>query len=578
MTLSLRPSSIAASPDDQLVTLSAQVRDPLWLLARQWQTGEFIASDGGTPVQVSLTYTSAAFTLAGTVQYGPLEPVIEAEPPPTVDSLDTRSRVRLASELVRSLADAGLSRAQVHAIRAALARDYPLRPVEPGSPLQSFADRLPDIAALHEKLAALGPDGSGEPFPPLPAIDGLGATSAPAARAAIRGWYARTAAQFAGHSGTSARREPASWDPRHLEYAFTLTAVAPDGPTSLVGGGDVTLRATGYDGSGLDWYAFDRDRANGGQPAQPEPTVTIRPTPVSYPGMPRPRFWELEDGNVNLDALRPANPTAESNPAHAVLATFAHQYANDWFLLPLEVPSGVCTITSLQITDTFGTTTPVPAVASIDPVDGPWHLWDLTPTGERVDSITGSNTEPGTGARVFLPPSPPPIEGPVLEEVLLARDEMANVAWVIELATADQDGAPIDRQQRWLRLRTAADPAYHPAAGPADTYRLGTTIPDFWYPLVATTDQETPLLVLAKVPLEAGAEARGVSDEGVQGHLIDHSAASTIADEEVPREGALLARRDRLTLGPAGPVAWRARTKTAGRGESSSGLRFDVLE
>ncbi len=151
---------------------------------------------------------------------------------------------------------------------------------------------------------------------------------------------------------------------------------------------------------------------------------------------------------------------------------------------------------------------------------------------------------------------------------------MANVAWAVELTTIDLDGAPIDRQQRWLRLRPPADPAYNPAAAAASAYRLGTIIPDFWYPLIATTDQGAPVLTLAQVP----PEARGVSDDGVHGHLIDHRAAAPIADEEVPREGARLARRDRLTLGLAGPIAWRARTKTAGRGESSSGLRFDVLE
>jgi hypothetical protein len=32
--------------------LAAGVHDPLWMLARQWQTGEFQGEDGGTPAQV----------------------------------------------------------------------------------------------------------------------------------------------------------------------------------------------------------------------------------------------------------------------------------------------------------------------------------------------------------------------------------------------------------------------------------------------------------------------------------------------------------------------------------------------
>src|SRR4051794_38312493 len=34
--------------------LRAEVHDPLWMLARQWQLGEFWGSDGGTPVQAAL--------------------------------------------------------------------------------------------------------------------------------------------------------------------------------------------------------------------------------------------------------------------------------------------------------------------------------------------------------------------------------------------------------------------------------------------------------------------------------------------------------------------------------------------
>ena len=35
---------------DVTVGATAPLHDPLWLLARQWQTGEFAAQDGGTPV------------------------------------------------------------------------------------------------------------------------------------------------------------------------------------------------------------------------------------------------------------------------------------------------------------------------------------------------------------------------------------------------------------------------------------------------------------------------------------------------------------------------------------------------
>jgi hypothetical protein len=39
---------------DSLSSLDARIYDPMWLLARQWQVGEFAAEDAGSPVSVTL--------------------------------------------------------------------------------------------------------------------------------------------------------------------------------------------------------------------------------------------------------------------------------------------------------------------------------------------------------------------------------------------------------------------------------------------------------------------------------------------------------------------------------------------
>ena len=44
---------------DVTVGATAPLHDPLWLLARQWQTGEFAAQDGGTPVVARWRISSA---------------------------------------------------------------------------------------------------------------------------------------------------------------------------------------------------------------------------------------------------------------------------------------------------------------------------------------------------------------------------------------------------------------------------------------------------------------------------------------------------------------------------------------
>lgn len=548
--LRLTPHSTATTAQAQQEALAAAACDPLWLLARQWQTGEFVADDAGSAVQVSMTSHTAPL-LAGDVDGEPvtaIEPWVEAEPLPALDTLDAGRLVQLGMAALQHLRDGGVA-----AARPALTDAFPFAPPAPGPWIRAFAGRIPDPRQLSAAVAPqLGADGrSGGTLPP---IAGLDPTHITGVERALRAWLAELAAQVATTGGGS--NIPAAWDPQRLEYRFQLKARTPQGA--------VQLPADEYDGAGVEWYTFDR---SGWDPASATAVeavaTTVQPAPVSYPGMPRPRFWELEDGNVNLDLLR------AGDPAQAVLVSFAHQYANDWFVVPLRTKAGITTIAALTVTDTFGTVTEVAPVAELDGGRGPWRLWDLT--------STDSDPAPGAGMRLLVPPVPKPVNGEVLEDVLVVRDEMANLAWVVELTTRDTDGAKVDRYQRYLRLRPPADPAFNPAASPAGRliYHLGTALPDYWYPLVATTSATgRPLLTLAQVPPEAS----GVGDDGVRGRIIQHAPGMSIADEEVPREGAHVTRRDRLT--PCGPavLVWRARTKTPGLGEASSGLRFDVLD
>ena len=355
--------------------------------------------------------------------------------------------------------------------------------------------------------AALAPDGTGT-FPALP-----GMPTDPAQRStaetAMRGWYTWVLGQF---TASSSDPTPPRWDTSRLAYQAALTAT-----TSA---GTLTLTAGDYDGTGLDWHSFDRSTLPG-PPAATTATLTVRPTPISYPGMPQPGYWTLEDGDVNLD------PAVATDPGQQLLATFAHAYANDWFLIPLTVPPGICLISTLQVTDTFGTTT---ARARQRRAGRP-----LQPMGAVGDDPTTTTTtaDGAAGLRVFLPPAPPPLHGPNLEDLLVARDELANLGWVIELTTRDDDGTTIDRYHRWLTRRPAQDPSYNPGTPDAASwYRLGTTLPDHWYPLTLDTTT-TAGLTLADLP----DGATDVSDAGVRGHLFPHQAGTRLDGEQLTRMG-----------------------------------------
>src|SRR5690349_6343158 len=94
-----------ARSKDFSLGVAAPLGDPLWLLARQWQMGEFAGSDAGSPVRADLQSRTAPLshaqlgTSAETPLDGlpPLEPLVEREPAETTRAsvaVSLRMRVR----------------------------------------------------------------------------------------------------------------------------------------------------------------------------------------------------------------------------------------------------------------------------------------------------------------------------------------------------------------------------------------------------------------------------------------------------------------------------------------------------
>ena len=85
--------------------------------------------------------------------------------------------------------------------------------------------------------------------------------------------------------------------------------------------------------SDLEWVDDARgslpDEATTGKPI--ETTVTMLATPLRYPGMPANRYWQLEDGRVDLGAIE-AQP---NDLARLCLAEFALTSGDDWLTVPV---------------------------------------------------------------------------------------------------------------------------------------------------------------------------------------------------------------------------------------------------
>jgi hypothetical protein len=531
-----------ARSQDMRAGLEARVHDPLWLLARQWQVGEFAARDAGSPVTVEVKSTATPFDryTTGTEPPRPydggmpLEVLAEQEKVRPQQALgDLWQAAEAGLQFFRMLDAANLSR-----LRPAYLRQYALQPgTDADSSILSaiVAGRVIDGVKLHADLVQAGTG-----LPAQPALSDPDRQPVLTVARAWRAWY---------DSLFSEPRGADSWSPDRMEYSFALGSTRAS--TQCV--------AREYDGGAADWYTFDRAAATPVAGSTPPASTTRRvmAAPVTFRGMPARRFWEMEDAAVDIGALS----AAAEDIGRLLLREFALIYGNDWFLIPLAVPVGSdVTVGSLTVTDTFGLTTTIPHYTDIDGPAGGWRMFALA--ADSPDAASAS-----AHLLVVTPGAVAPTDGAAIEDVLLLRDELANMVWGVERTAVGSAGTPVDRALAWKRALPQPAP---PVFGAPPAYRLGSTVPDYWIPFLPVATNNAPVQMRrARLPTAAG---------GPWGRLLRYPGL-TIFLEELPREGVHLERRYRAARGPDGSTyIWIGRRRSTGRGEGRSGLRFDYLE
>lgn len=661
---------------DMTKALQARVHDPLWLLARQWQIGEFRGSDGGSPVEARLRarcdpvtrIRPAAGPAAGWLPYdpatAPLEALVEGERArrgdnaaaagqrfldlladaglaahadafrtaypgpsgiagavpdghdvyraisdateaarlaaaaipdaaaraaalgglavalpqvPVIPAADLAAATRAAAAwmgwyearfaAVRAAAEAGLHFLRMLRIAGlgyaeAYRQHYRVRPLTPvGRAVLDvdsirvrdlLAGRAPDGAQLYADLrGALGRDATGT-LPPLPPIAPADHDAVAAVARSWIGWYESLAGAAL----------PSSWTPERLEYSFAIA-------TSQ---GDPVLSAPEYHGGRLDWYSFVKARSTEATAPGPVGVPVVRttvPAPVSFRGMPASRWWEMEDGVVDFGAV----DAAAEDLVRMLLIEFALVYGNDWFVIPVELPVGsVCRISSLVVTDTFGEHLLV-RESGRSGEGKPWRMFQIAPPG------TEQPRPDGEGVFFLAPVVAAGPQGAALEDVRFHRDEMANMAWAVEHAVEGAAGRPVDRHRHEQELRAGAGEVPAPAGdSTVPHYRMATSVPEHWIPLLpgpvgpgAIRLQRGAMLR----PLAGGATERVLP----RGEILEPDRAGLwFFEEEVPRAGVRITRGYQLVRWTNGSTClWMGRAKHSGRGEGSSGLRFDVV-
>ncbi len=559
-------------------SLQARIYDPLWLLARQWQFGEFQGEDNGTPVLARWSADSAPLTryFSGAIKPNsqikapkydrglPLETLVEREAVrPAQQQTAQPEKLRLAAEagqhFLRMLDQQPIAPPALQKYHDAFVREFSFPAAErdaldPES--RAFFDlvakRVPDARRL---LSAFRATSGGEIV--IASALKIADNDVAEVRETARTWMRWFETLFSEPEAANP-----TWLPERMEYSFSVATALSDG--------EQVLTAPEYYEGHLDWYAFDSNRevrlGTETDQAATSITRTAIPAPASFRGMPAPRFWEFEDAQVNLASVD-AGPT---DLLRMLLIEFAVDYGNDWFVIPVEIDVGSLYRTrSLVVTDTFGVRTVIQPASELKEPFSTWRMF-------QHSHLRGNGATKPASNLFFLPPSlVKSLESRSIEEVLFLRDEMANMAWGVEQVIESAAEYPLNRFEQ---QRTETLPAPPKTSANELSYRLSTETPDNWVPLVPAKRKDGMRLERGKV-LRIDKTWQFVAAQGrilnpelpVDGHF-------GIFEEEIPREGIRVTRSYQFTRWHDGSThLWVGRRKRVGRGEGSSGLRFDSV-
>ena len=601
-------------------TLKVQVRDALWMLTRQWQLGEFKGEDAGSPVltKVNVATTKIDRYKSRTAEVMPYNESLPLESRVEREAIDLEQDLSLRLQMGRywlrmlrkSINSSNITSLSYESLAAAYKERYPvILPSKPDELPSDHKDAHGEIYAhqevwrLYAAVVGRSMDGGdfyqhllngGNPLDGLSiSISDDDVTTIGILATAFQDWFKAQYSQPVSEDDNA-------WSPSHLEYQFVCSAPQYESNEQDENSGQIVLIADEYSRGHLDWYSFDihptmleLEEPQNATPAMPESkTCTFIPAPIEFAGMPNPRWWEFEDRKTDFGDI----DAHTTDTAKLLLIEFGLLYANDWFIVPYQLPVGsLAKVRGLAVTDVFGQRVWVDAAGS--GADDDWESWSMYHLNQRGEDLPVDTS-------LFLPPVIGKLlESPPFESVNFIRDEMANMVWGAENQIQLRTGRAQNGYEAAVEFVSYLESLIPPLGSEPSPdvpepepnldeaqirYQLQTSVPENWIPFIPVrrgngNNREIQLQRAAMLrTLPNVLDTPKITPRtkllrlGLEG---DSQTPYFLYEEEVPRAGAIVSRTYQRTRWHNGKVyVWQGRRKLTGRGPGASGFEFDLIQ
>ncbi len=579
--------------------LKAEVRDPLWMLTKQWQMGEFRGDDAGSPafakIQMATTQLTKYQANENAVQSFdndvPLEAKVEQKKIPFNQSGEKVSvdiRLLMGRHWLKMISGA------FGGFKTDYLTNYGFEIPDPED--KNDATIIAHKEAWQQMTAVAKRSMDGYAFYEYLKDEDITHTASNAISQPVDivldvmgekyiWWFERLFLQ-------PLTAENNAWIPSRMEYKFAVSA--PEDSAEKV------LTADEYYNGHLDWYNLDIEPTKKELetddlltlPIDPQTRTTLSffPVPVTFDGMPDTRWWRFEDGRVNFGDIKPDT----EDLSKLLFMEFGLVYANDWFMVPFTLPAGsIATVKGLSVTNVFGEKLWIDAAGN--GLDDNWKRWNMFSLNKK-----GTQRERADTSLLILPTVEKIQEGKPLEEVNFIRDEVANMVWAIEKKIPLVTGTPKNGAEAAYELTKfyqkildseieigtiiPMDIEYKAAI----RYEIMNSVPENWIPFIPVHVPGST----REVQLQRASMPRILKDDAPgnakkikprtqllrEGLDVLPVAPYFVHEEEIPRAGVRVYnsyQRARWYNGKV--VTWYGSRKQTGRGEGHSGLAFDQL-